>query len=60
MHADDLVLWGKSEEDLTAMVGRFVDVCRRRGMKVNAGESNLMIISGEKGLESEVHVDGVH
>ena len=29
---------GESEEDLRAMVGRFVKVCRRRGLKVNAGD----------------------
>ena len=37
-YADDLVLCGESEEDLRSMVGRFVDVCRRRGLKVNAEE----------------------
>ena len=31
------------------MVGRFVEVCRRRGLKFNVG----------KGLECEVHVDRV-
>ena len=30
LYADDLVLCGKSEEDLRLMVGRFVQVCRRR------------------------------
>ena len=33
----DLILCGESEEDLKAMMGYFVDVCRRRGLKVNAG-----------------------
>ena len=31
LYADDLVLCGESEEDLRAMVGRFVEGCRRRG-----------------------------
>ena len=35
--ADDLALCGDSEEDLRAIVGRFVEVCRRRGLKVNEG-----------------------
>ena len=35
LYADDLVLYGKLEEDLKAMVGCFVDVCRRRGLSVN-------------------------
>ena len=38
LYADDLVLCEESEEDVRAMVGRFVEVCRKRGMKVNAGK----------------------
>ena len=30
LYADDLVLRGKSEETLRPMVGRFVQVCRKR------------------------------
>ena len=52
-------LCGESEEDLRAMVGRFVEVCRR-GLKVNAGKSKVMVLNGEEGLECEVHVDGTH
>ena len=37
LHADDLILCGETEEDLRAMVGGFIEACRRRGMKVNAG-----------------------
>ena len=59
LYADDLFLCGESEEDLKAMVGRFVEVCRRRGLKVNAGKRKVMLINGEEGLECEVHVDGV-
>ena len=40
------------------MVGRFAELCRRRGLKVNAGKSKVRVLSGEKGLECEVHVDG--
>ena len=36
LYANDLVLYGESEEDLRERVGRFVEVCRRRGLKVNA------------------------
>ena len=54
-----MVLCGESEEDLRAIVERFVDVCRRRGLKVNAGKGKVMINNGEEGLECEVHVDGV-
>ena len=36
LYADDMVLCGVSE-NLRAMLGRFVEVCRRGGLKVNAG-----------------------
>ena len=38
-YVDDLVLCGKSEEDLRAVMGHFIGVCRRRGLKVNAGNA---------------------
>ena len=38
LYADDLFLYGKSEEYLRAMVGWFAEVCRRRGLKFNAGK----------------------
>ena len=58
LYAYDLVLCGESEEDLRVMVGRFAEVCRRRGLKVNAGKSNMMVLKGEESLEYEVYVDG--
>ena len=39
LYLDDLVLCGETEEDLRAMLGRFVVLCRRRGLKVNVGKS---------------------
>ena len=50
---------GESEEDLRAMVGRFVDLCRRRGLNVNASKSKVMVLNEEEGLECEVHVNGI-
>ena len=47
LYADDLVLCDESEEDLRAMVGRFVEVCRRRRMKFNACKSKVMALNGE-------------
>ena len=41
-----MVLCGESEKDLRAMVGCFVEVGRRRGLKVNAGKSKVMVIGG--------------
>ena len=55
--ADNLVLCGESEDDLLAMVGRFIKVCRR-GLKVNAGKSRVIVLNGEEELECKVHVDG--
>ena len=31
----------------------------RRGLKVIAGKSKVMVLNGEEGLKCEVHVDGV-
>ena len=50
---------GESEEDLRAVVGRFVDMYRRRGLKVNAGMNKVMVLGGEKGLKCEVCGDGI-
>ena len=46
LYADNLVLCGETEEDLKAMKGRFVEVCGRRGPKVNAGMSKVMVLNG--------------
>ena len=43
LYEDYLVLCGKLEEDLRAMVGHFVEVCRR-GLKVNAGKNTIMVL----------------
>ena len=42
----DLVLCGELEEDLRVMVGWIGEV-RRRGLKVNAGKSKMMVMNGE-------------
>ena len=59
LYAYDLVLCGESEEDLRVMVGLFAEMCRRRGLKVNADNSKVMVMNGEEGLACEVHVVGV-
>ena len=56
LYANDLILCG---EDLRAMLKWFVEVCRRRGLKVNGGKSKVMILNGEERLECEVHVDEI-
>ena len=60
MRADDLVLCGELEENLRVMVGWFVEVYRRRGLKVNGGKNKVMVVNGEEGLECKVHIDGIH
>ena len=60
LYADDLVFCGESEEDLKEMVGCFVEVCRTRGLKVNAGKIKVLVLCGKEGLECEVYIDGVH
>ena len=52
LYADDLVLYGESEEELWSRVGTFFEVCWKRGLKLNAGD-------GEEGLECGVCVDGM-
>ena len=47
LYADDLVTCSEVEGDLRAIVGWFADVCRRRGLKVNAGNSKVMVMYGE-------------
>ena len=41
------------------MVGYFFEVCRRKGLKVNASKSKVMVLNGEEGLECEVYVDRI-
>ena len=59
LYEDDLIFCGESEEDLRAMVKRFVEMCRRKGLKFNAGKSTVMVLGGEERLECEVYVDGI-
>ena len=45
----DLVLCGNYQEDLKMMVDHFVEVCRRRGLKVNADKSKVIVLGeGER------------
>ena len=46
--ANDLVLCGESEEDIRSVMERFVEVCRKRGLKLNAGKSKVMVLNGEE------------
>ena len=57
--ADELVMCGMSEEDLRAMMGQFVEVYRRRDLKVNAGKSKVVVLNEKQGLECEACVNGM-
>ena len=56
LYADELVLCGESEKELRVMVGCFVEVYRRIGLKVNAGKSKVML-GREEESECEVCID---
>ena len=60
LYAGDLILCGELEEDLRVMVSYLVEVCRRGGLKFNTGKSKVRVLGGEKGLECEVCIDGIH
>ena len=53
------MIWfcGESEKDLRVIFEWFAEVCRRRGLKFNAGKGKVLVLNGEEGLECEVHVD---
>ena len=55
----DLVLCGESEYDLRAMIGEFFEMCRRRGLKFDAGKSKVMVLNGEEGFAYEVYIEGI-
>ena len=40
--------------------GCFVEVCWRRGLKVNAVKNKVMVLGGKERLEFEVCIDGIH
>ena len=41
-----------------AIVARFIELCRRRGPKVIAGKSKVMLLGWDEGFEYEVCVNG--
>ena len=56
LYADDLVLCGKAKEDRKVIMECFVELGRRRSLKVNTDKSKVMVLGGEEGLE--IRVDG--
>ena len=39
------------------MIGRFVEVCKRRSLKVNADEIKLKVFGGKKGSKCKVNIE---
>ena len=40
-------------------MGHLVEVCRRRGPKLNAGNSKVVLLGGEKDVECKVCEEGM-
>ena len=53
LYADDRVLCGESVEDLNAVIGRFVEICNRRGLKVKAAKSKGTVLRRRNGALSQ-------
>ena len=58
LYAGNLDLCGKSKEDLKVVVKCIVEMCRRRGLKVNADNMKVMVSFEEEILGCEISVDG--
>ena len=50
LYEDNLGLCIESEEGLRAVGGSYVEECRRRGLKVNAGKTKVIVLGGEEGF----------
>ena len=37
--------------------GTFLEMCKQRGLKVNAGKNKVMLLDGKEGLECEVCIN---
>ena len=40
-------------------MGHFIEVCRKRGLKVNSGKSKVMLLVGKEGLECEFCINRI-
>ena len=49
----------KGGENVCFMIDSGVELCRRRGLKVKAGKSKVMMLGGREGLVYEVSVHGI-
>ena len=58
LDADHLVFGSEYEDDLIMVVGRFVEVCTRNGLKINSDNNRVMVLGREEGSICEVFVGG--
>ena len=47
MQVDDLVFCGESKQDLGVMIGYFVEICRKKCLKIKADKSKVIVLGGE-------------
>ena len=44
---------------LGGILGRFIEMCRRRSLRVNPGKSKVVLLGEEERLECEVCMNGI-
>ena len=52
------MLFAEQEDDLRIMMGYFVELCKRRCVKLNKDKSKETVLGSENGSVDEVNVDG--
>ena len=45
---NDLALCGEAEEDMKLIVGRFIELCSIRGLKVSLVKSKVNVLGGRR------------
>ena len=58
LYADDVVFVAESERELRELIDKFNRVCKRRGLKVNADKSKVMIMGGTEDDKCEIKLNG--
>ena len=58
LYADNLVLCSESEKGLRVVIGSFIVVCKRKGVRTNADKRKGMVLGGGEGSLCKVIVGG--
>lgn len=56
MYADAVVLLARTERDLKRFLEKFSEICERRCLQVNVGNSRMMIMEREVGFMCNLEV----